>query len=261
MLEHGAYSLLLDRYYATEQPIPQTEVYRVTRARQPAERTAVDAVLAEFFTVDGAVYRNKRADAEIEKAQAQAEANRAVAREREARRIAQRNGNESRTNRQPIQTPDSISQSKNQEGAGAPTRSAGKPKPEFDPSTVAGLDAEAWVRWRDYRSKSGKPLKPVSFEAAAKQLAEFGADQGRVVEQSIAAGWQGLFALKGVNGKPSGSSEAQKAWERLLASGGAGRTERDQRAIEAVGGWSSIQLRTPYSEPKIKADFCHAYGA
>lgn len=48
-LEHGVYTLLLDRYYATEKPIPAALTYRVARATTEAERAAVDAVLAEFF--------------------------------------------------------------------------------------------------------------------------------------------------------------------------------------------------------------------
>lgn len=69
MLEHGAYTLLLDRYYTTEKPIPsRTEAYRVCRARTAAERDAVDAVLAEFFKTDGEAFLNGRAEEEIAKA-------------------------------------------------------------------------------------------------------------------------------------------------------------------------------------------------
>jgi uncharacterized protein YdaU (DUF1376 family) len=66
MLEHGAYTMLLDRYYTNEAPIPKADAYRVTHARSSAEKTAVDSVLREFFVLDGQVYRQKRADQEIE---------------------------------------------------------------------------------------------------------------------------------------------------------------------------------------------------
>lgn len=68
MLEHGAYCLLLDRYYATEQGIPADQAHRVARARSREEKAAVDAVLQEFFTLDDGVWRNGRADEEIAKA-------------------------------------------------------------------------------------------------------------------------------------------------------------------------------------------------
>jgi uncharacterized protein YdaU (DUF1376 family) len=69
LMEHGAYSLLLDRYYATEKPIPHALVYRITRAVKPEEIAATDAVLAEFFVprdIDGTTaYHNRRADEAI----------------------------------------------------------------------------------------------------------------------------------------------------------------------------------------------------
>lgn len=68
MVEHGAYTLLLDRYYGTEQGIPADQVHRVARARTREERAAVDAVLAEFFTLANGVWVNRRAEEEIPKA-------------------------------------------------------------------------------------------------------------------------------------------------------------------------------------------------
>ena len=69
MAEHGAYCLLLDRYYGAESGIPEELVYRVTRARTTTEKKAVDFVLREFFVLVDGIWINKRADEEIEKAQ------------------------------------------------------------------------------------------------------------------------------------------------------------------------------------------------
>lgn len=68
MLEHGAYNLLLDRYYGTEAGIPADQVYRIARARTKDERAAVDAVLAEFFELKDGSWTKGRCDEEIEKA-------------------------------------------------------------------------------------------------------------------------------------------------------------------------------------------------
>jgi len=70
ILEHGAYTLLLDRLYATEQGIPAEQVYRLARARTADERKAVDVVLAEYFVLENNVYNNGRASREIARAQA-----------------------------------------------------------------------------------------------------------------------------------------------------------------------------------------------
>lgn len=61
---------------------------------------------------------------------------------------------------------------------------------------VAGLDPDAWTAWTVYRKRIGKPVKPVSIPAAQRKLAAHGTSQAAVVEQSVANGWQGLFALK-----------------------------------------------------------------
>lgn len=73
-----------------------------------------------------------------------------------------------------------------------------KPKKELKPPTPfpTNLEVETWERWFRYRSEIRKPIKAASMEAAMHKLAEFGKDQGAVVEQSIANGWQGLFPLK-----------------------------------------------------------------
>ena len=73
LAEHGAYRVLLDTYYATEQPLPaeKTALYRITKAMTPAERKAVDLVAAQFFPLQSDGLRhNQRADAEIANANA-----------------------------------------------------------------------------------------------------------------------------------------------------------------------------------------------
>jgi len=70
MTEHGAYTLLLDRYYSTESPIPSDQAHRLARARTKEERAAVDSVLEEFFVLQDGAWRHGRCEEEIEKAQA-----------------------------------------------------------------------------------------------------------------------------------------------------------------------------------------------
>lgn len=64
------------------------------------------------------------------------------------------------------------------------------------PEPPPGLDPVAWDRWVKYRSSIKKPLRPASFQAAQEAMAKYGANQQAVVQQSIAAGYQGLFDLK-----------------------------------------------------------------
>ena len=77
VIEHGAYSLLLDQYYATERPLPTGKaLYRLLRADTAAERKAVDNVLKQFFEQEGGGWIQSRAKAEIEKAEKRRETNR-----------------------------------------------------------------------------------------------------------------------------------------------------------------------------------------
>lgn len=97
-LEHGVFNLILDAYYDREQAPTLTEAIRFARARTEDEKGAVVAVLDEFFVeVDGR-YMQNRVEEEIAAYKQQAETNRAVAVERERRRKA-RTENDDSTNR------------------------------------------------------------------------------------------------------------------------------------------------------------------
>lgn len=71
LLEHGVYTLLLDRYYASEKPLPADvrECCKLARATTKAERDAVAYVLGEFFELRATGHHNNRADDEIAEAQ------------------------------------------------------------------------------------------------------------------------------------------------------------------------------------------------
>ena len=72
LVQHGAYTCLLDHYYATGAPIPDNidAVCRMCRAVSGEEQEAVKAVLTMFFTLADDGYHNARADREIAKANA-----------------------------------------------------------------------------------------------------------------------------------------------------------------------------------------------
>lgn len=80
MLEHGAYRLLMDVYYTTEQPIPldMKVAARKAGARTKDEVQAVETVLREFFTETQGGWVHVRCEAEIAFYQQKAETNRVV---------------------------------------------------------------------------------------------------------------------------------------------------------------------------------------
>ena len=90
MLEHGAYRLMLDAFYATEMPLPEDDgrLFRLLRATTKDEREAVRFVADQFWrtTPEGLV--NNRAMSEVNNAKERASTNRKIAQEREAKRAA-----------------------------------------------------------------------------------------------------------------------------------------------------------------------------
>src|SRR6266705_3141591 len=69
LVQHGAYRLLLDHYYATSAPLPRdaAALYRICRAFNQSERDAVDCVVSQFFDLRDDGYHNARANMELAK--------------------------------------------------------------------------------------------------------------------------------------------------------------------------------------------------
>ena len=81
LVQHGAYSVMLDTYYSTGKPLPadKPSLYRICKAMNQSERNAVDYVADQFFPVsDDGLRHNKRADGEIERHGKQVAINREI---------------------------------------------------------------------------------------------------------------------------------------------------------------------------------------
>jgi len=105
MLEHGAYTLLMDRYYATERGIPADKAHRVAGARTPDECAAVDAVLEEFFRLVDGVWIKGRIELEIAKAAGRIDAARENGKKGGRPRKEQPNPSEEETQEKPTGFP------------------------------------------------------------------------------------------------------------------------------------------------------------
>ena len=67
LIQHGAYCLLIDEYFANEAPLSldRSELYKICRAATPKERKAVDSVVEKFFRPTNEGYRHERIDEDI----------------------------------------------------------------------------------------------------------------------------------------------------------------------------------------------------
>ena len=68
LAEHGAYTLLLDHYYATEAPLPADyqALYRICRAFDKKEQQAVRSIADAYFPVVDGARENKRATRQLD---------------------------------------------------------------------------------------------------------------------------------------------------------------------------------------------------
>jgi len=90
MLQHGAYTLLMDSCYDREQFPTKEEAIEWVWASTPEEIQAVEFVLSRFFTLEDGVYTQHRIAQEVEDYQSKSENNKRIALEREAKRRKER---------------------------------------------------------------------------------------------------------------------------------------------------------------------------
>lgn len=123
LAEHGAYLLMLQHFYATENPLPiGRDLHRLLRCETKTERDAVDSVVARFWKVTESGLVNERAIQEFGRAAEISETNRSIALAREAKKRANREHEQSTNRAQSVpdscheritnQTPDTRHQTK-----------------------------------------------------------------------------------------------------------------------------------------------------
>lgn len=86
MLEHGAYTLLIDACYDRERFPTRIDAIEWCWARTPEEMAAVDFVLSRFFTLDGDTYVQNRIREEVTAYHQNSKRNSEIAKQREDNR-------------------------------------------------------------------------------------------------------------------------------------------------------------------------------
>lgn len=86
MIQHGAYTLLMDACYDREKFPTLEEAIEWLWANTPEEISAIEFVLKKFFTEKDGVYKQARIESELENYTKNAETNRRIAIEREQKR-------------------------------------------------------------------------------------------------------------------------------------------------------------------------------
>lgn len=238
LMEHGAYTLMLDVYYATEKPLPASldALYRICRAMSKDEQRAVKSVAEQFFPVgsDG-VRRNARAERDIIKASARIKAARINGMRRCADRLDV-------TEDEPSGLPSGLPNgSANESPPDCPPGTYGESTTRHSPSKpnvktkarepAVPVALPDWMppEWMDFdemrRAKNGKAWTRRAQEMAIRELGKLraaGHDPTAVLCQSIIAGYPGLYPPKvaSIGGRSMSPSELKsKTIDDIISQG------------------------------------------
>lgn len=231
MLEHGAFTKLLDYYYSTEKPIPIDRCERIAGAYETHEREAVRSVLQQFFLLTDFGWVNEKADKVISEFRDKSLKAKESAAKRWERTQYDGNANAC-ANAMLTQNSKPITQKKDQKKK--PARAA----PVFL-SAPDWLNAESWADWCEYRKSPKWRARAQQFSLdELDKLRLAGHDPTAVIRQSIAGSWTGLFPLK-TNGAPHAANRSS-AVERVRANAIAGeladRTNGHANPVGPDGG-------------------------
>ncbi|EOX9899864.1 TPA: YdaU family protein [Pseudomonas aeruginosa] len=164
MLEHGAYTLLMDACYDRERFPTRDEAIDWCWARSAEEIAAVEFVLNRFFVLVDGRYTQERIAEEIESFYQKSEKNKQIALEREAKRRADRARNVHETCADGHLTTNQEPLTKNQEPKEKPLVPSG--------DDTAGYSAEFEACWAKYPKRAGGNSKKAAHKAWAARIRE-----------------------------------------------------------------------------------------
>jgi len=158
MLEHGAYTLLMDACYDRERFPTMDEAIDWCWARSDEEIAAVKFVLTKFFTLEGEQYTQQRIADEIESFHEKSEKNKQIALDREAKRRAKRAPDEHETCTNGHLTTNQEPLTSNQE-----EQEQKALVPSADDTSAYSAEFEAF--WAEYPKREGGNSKKGAFKA------------------------------------------------------------------------------------------------
>ena len=197
MLQHGAYTLLIDACYDRERFPTLEEAIEWTWASTKEEMEAVEFVLRRFFTMEDGSFVQKRIQEEIAEYHEKAETNKRIATEREAKRKAKTTEGE-RTVHEPSPTvneappnhkPITNNQEPQEKNTGA---SAKRAKPAV--SQPEGVSETVWLDFVAMRKAKRAPLTQTALDGIAREAAKAGLTLEKALAECCSRGWQGFKA-------------------------------------------------------------------
>lgn len=193
MLQHGAYTLLLDACYDRERFPTLNDAIEWTWASSPAEVEAVQFVLSRFFTLSDGVYTQTRIKEELAEFEERSATNSRIARERETKR------REKSTNRGHV-VDDPAPDDNESPPTHYPLTTTQEPIPKElrkrtpPPEMPEGVDPQTWSDWLTLRAKKKAPVTQTVIKSAIKEAEKAGMHLEQFLQIWCARGSQGLEA-------------------------------------------------------------------
>ncbi len=237
LAEHGAYTLLLDEVYSTEQPLPADyqSLYRICRAMDKREQEAVKSVADTYFPLIDGERANPRATREIIKAAPAMQAARfnglkGGRPKKDPSGVGVNNpvGFSDKTQTEPIakapQSSDSFIKANALKNKGA---SALFVLPDW-------IEKKHWDAW--HSSPKRRNATPSQKQLAVDKLSKWrdvGIDHAKALENAAIGGWQGLFEPKtdvlNAHQKQVSSADRRAATMSALTGNSNGESKNEHR--------------------------------
>jgi len=181
MLQHGAYTLLLDSCYDRERFPTLQEAIEWAWASTEAEIEAVKFVLSRFFTLDkDGCHVQDRILQELLEYHAKSDTNKRIAIERETKRKEKRTNREQYVNEPPP----------NQE----PITNNHKPKNTNTVAPPYGVTVMVWQDWLKLRKAKKAAVTQTALDGIQREADKAGVSLQTVLETCCERGWTGFKA-------------------------------------------------------------------
>ena len=198
MLEHGAYTLLMDACYDREQFPTLDQAYDWCWARTEEEKAAVRFVLEKFFTEENGRFTQARIIEEIERFHANSSTNARIAREREQKRREEK----ARTVHEPITNLHLTNNHKpltiNQEPREKTIRR------QAAIQCPAGVSQQVWNDFLATRKAARAALTPTAISGIIREAEKAGWPLESALSECTLRGWRSFKADWVLNKSPNG---------------------------------------------------------
>lgn len=200
MLEHGAYTLLMDACYDREKFPTMDQALDWCWARSDGEVAAVKFVLEKFFTLEGEQYMQHRISDEIDAYHQKSKVNKQIALDREAARRDKRERivNETCTdehltkNHKPLTTNQEQQKNIGDQQADAEQKS---PRRSWVKELIKlGVEEKFAKDWMEVRKAKKASMTDTALEAIQREAVVAGITLGEAVKIAAENSWQGFKA-------------------------------------------------------------------